>query len=305
MENDNYAAIDIGSNGARLLIKNVHEDTVGNYEFSKVLFLRIPLRLGKDVFTLGRVSDERERMMMCMMKSYKHLMRLYHVKAYRACATSAMRDAANGKKILKRIRKETGIELEILDGRKEAQLLYDNTIEAADVLGGNYAYMDVGGGSTEITMMSYGQLVGSYSYNVGTIRMLSGAVEEDIMERLKTDMTEYAKNYKDITIIGSGGNINKLCRLYRDTAPKGARKDILPVKSLTKLYQDMKPLSFRERMEKYGLKADRADVIVPAAELFLTVAGVLNCNDILVPNISLADSMIDSLYRQQREHQKD
>lgn len=300
MENENYAAIDIGSNGARLLIKNVHEDSVGNYEFSKVLFLRIPLRLGKDVFTLGEVSAEREHMMMCMMKSYKQLMKLYHVKAYRACATSAMRDASNGKKILKRIRKETGIEIEILDGRKEAQLLYNNTIEAADVLGGNYVYMDVGGGSTEITLMSYGQLVGSYSYNVGTIRMLSGAVAEGTIERLKADMTEYAKNYKDITIIGSGGNINKLCRLYRSGITKG-RKDILPVKNLSKLYNDLKPLNFRERMEMFGLKADRADVIVPAAELFLTVAEALNCNEILVPNISLADSIIDGIYKQQRE----
>lgn len=300
MENDNFAAIDIGSNGARLLIKNVHEDTVGNYEFSKVLFLRIPLRLGKDVFTLGEVSPERERMMMCMIKSYKQLMKLYQVKAYRACATSAMRDARNGKKILKNIREKTGIEIEILDGRKEAQLLYNNTIEAADVMGGNYAYMDVGGGSTEITMMSFGELVGSYSYNAGTIRMLSGAVAEDTMSRMKADMEEYARNYKDITIIGSGGNINKLCRLYRERASKDSRKDLLPVSALKRLYNSLKPLSFRERIERFSLKPDRADVIVPASELFLTVAECLHCENIIVPNISLADSIIDGLYKQSR-----
>lgn len=303
MENDNFAAIDIGSNGARLLIKNVHEDTVGNYEFNKVLFLRIPLRLGKDVFTLGEVSAERERMMMCMIKSYKQLMKLYKVTSYRACATSAMRDARNGKQILKKIREKTGIEIEILDGRKEAQLLYNNTIEAADVMEGNYAYMDVGGGSTEITMMNHGQLVGSYSYNAGTIRILSGAVEEQTMNRLKADMTEYAKNYSDITIIGSGGNINKLCRLWRDVAPKNARRDILPVKELRKLYDTLRPMSFRERIEKYSLKPDRADVIVPAAELFLTVADALDCKQILVPNISLADSIIDGLYKQSRKRE--
>lgn len=300
MENDNFAAIDIGSNGARLLIKNVHEDTVGNYEFNKVLFLRIPLRLGKDVFTLGEVSPERERMMMHMIKSYKQLMKLYQVKAYRACATSAMRDARNGQKILKKIKDKTGIDIEILDGRKEAQLLYNNTVESADVMGGNYAYMDVGGGSTEITMMSYGELVGSFSYNIGTIRMLSGAVEESTMLRLKTDMMEYAKNCKDITIIGSGGNINKLCRLYRERAPKGARKDLLPVDELRKLYDELKPLSFRERIERFSLKPDRADVIVPASELFLTVSQCLECKNILVPNISLADSIIDGLYKQNR-----
>lgn len=300
MENDNFAAVDIGSNGARLLIKNVSEDAIGNCEFRKVLFLRIPLRLGKDVFTLGEVSAERERMMMCMVKSYKQLMKLFRVRDYRACATSAMRDARNGKQILKRIREKTGIDIEILDGRKEAQLLYNNKIEAADVMGGNYAYMDVGGGSTEITMMSYGDLVGSYSYNAGTIRMLSGAVEENTMERLKTDMAEYARNYKDITIIGSGGNINKLCSLYREKAPKNSRKDLLPVSELQRLYDDMKPLSFRKRMEKYSLKIDRADVIVPAAELFLTAAHALDCKNILVPNISLADSIIDGLYKKNK-----
>lgn len=303
MDNDNFAAIDIGSNGARLLIKNVHEDSVGNYEFNKVLFLRIPLRLGKDVFTLGEVSAERERMMMCMIKSYKQLMKLYKVASYRACATSAMRDARNGRQILKKIREKTGIEIEILDGRKEAQLLYNNTIEAADVMEGNYAYMDVGGGSTEITMMSHGQLVGSYSYNTGTIRILSGAVEEQTMERLKADMTEYSKNYSDITIIGSGGNINKLCRLWRDIAPKNVRRDLLPVRELQKLYDTLRPMSFRERIEKYSLKPDRADVIVPAAELFLTVANALACKQILVPNISLADSIIDGLYKQSRKRE--
>jgi len=299
MDNDNFAAIDIGSNGARLLIKNVHEDTVGNYEFNKALFLRIPLRLGKDVFTLGEVSAERERMMLCMIKSFKQLMKLYRVTDYRACATSAMRDARNGKKILKKIKERTGIDIEILDGRKEAQLLYNNKIEAADTNNGNYAYMDVGGGSTEITMMSYGVLVGSYSYNAGTIRMLSGAVEETTIERLKNDMKEYAKNYHDITIIGSGGNINKLCRLYRELKPN-ERKDLLPVTGLKQLYDSLKPLSFRERMEKYSLKPDRADVIVPAAELFLTVAAALGCENILVPNISLADSIIDGLYKKSR-----
>ena len=297
MENNNFAAIDIGSNGARLLIKNVQRDAMGNCEFTKQLFLRIPLRLGKDVFTLGEVSAERERMMMCMMKSYKQLMKLYSVKDYRACATSAMRDAKNGARIVKRIKKATGIDLEILDGRKEAQLLYDNTIEAMDVMNGNFAYMDVGGGSTEITMMSYGKLVDSYSYNVGTIRMLSGAVKEDVMEKLINDMVQYAAEYKDVTIIGSGGNINRLCRLYRENSQQSVPKDQLPVKELTLLYNTLRALSLRERMERYGLKPDRADVIVPAAELFQAVAGALGCEHILVPNISLADCIIDSLYK--------
>lgn len=299
MQNNNYAAIDIGSNGARLLIKNVSEDTMGNVEFSKVLFLRIPLRLGKDVFTLGEISEERERMMMCMIKSYKQLMKLYNVKRYRACATSAMRDARNGQKILKKIKKETGIDIEILAGSEEARILYNNSIETADANNGNYAYVDVGGGSTEVSMLNNGQLVGSYSYNVGTLRMLSGAVEPNVFDKMRTDLQEYAKNYDNIVIIGSGGNINKLSRLFHDSNRKGKR-NLLPVKSLQQIHDEMKPLSFRERMDKYGLKPDRADVIIPASEIFLVVANSLNCTEINVPNTSLADGIIDGIYRSER-----
>ena len=192
MQNNNFAAIDIGSNGARLLIKNVKEDTMGNVEFTKVLFLRIPLRLGKDVFTLGEISEDRERMMLCMIKSYKQLMKLYQVSTYRACATSAMRDARNGSKILKKIRKQTGIDIEILDGSEEAKILYNNSIESSESVNGNYAYVDVGGGSTEISLLSDGLLVGSCSYNIGTIRLLSGAVAPDVVERMRHDLEGYA-----------------------------------------------------------------------------------------------------------------
>ena len=259
MENSNFAAIDIGSNGARLLIKNVIEDAGGNYEFNKVLFLRIPLRLGKDVFTIGEISPERERMMMCMIKSYKQLMKLYRVVEYRACATSAMRDAANGQKILKKIRRETGI-----------------------------------------GMISDGRIVGSRSYNLGTLRMLGGAVEDTEVEKMKEEMAAYAANYENISIIGSGGNINKLCRLY-DNGKGKKNKDTLPVDGLRKIYGEMKDMTYRERIDAYSLKPDRADVIIPAAELFLTVADALGCQVIHVPNISLADCIIDGLYKKIKE----
>lgn len=296
MENNNFAAIDIGSNGARLLIKNVNEDAGGNYEFSKVLFLRIPLRLGKDVFTIGGISPERERMMMCMIKSYKQLMKLYNVEEYRACATSAMRDAANGRKVLRRIRKATGIDIEIIAGSEEARLLCDNSIESGLGRRGNYAYMDVGGGSTEISMISDGRIVGSRSYNLGTLRILGGAADGDVVERMKAEMAGYAENYDNISIIGSGGNINKLCRLYASGRGKKF-KDMLPVDGLRAMYESMRAMSYRERIERYALKPDRADVIIPAAELFLTVAGSLGCETIHVPNISLADCIIDGLYK--------
>ena len=299
MENKNLAAIDIGSNGARLLIKNVKEDTMGNVEFTKVLFLRIPLRLGKDVFTLGEISAERERMMMCMIKSYKQLMKLYNVERYRACATSAMRDARNGAKILKKIKKETDIEIEILNGSEEAKILYNNSVESAESVNGNYAYVDVGGGSTEISVLSNGKLVGSCSYNIGTIRLLSGAVSPDVLDSLKSDMTDYAKSYPGIIIVGSGGNINKLSRMFHESSKK-SKHNILPVKNLQQIHDEMKPLSIKERIDKYGLKADRADVIIPAAEIFLNVAQALGCTEIHVPNISLADGIIDGMYKEEK-----
>lgn len=299
MENKNLAAIDIGSNGARLLIKNVKEDTMGNVEFTKVLFLRIPLRLGKDVFTLGEISEERERMMMCMIKSYKQLMKLYNVERYRACATSAMRDARNGAKILKKIKKETGIEIEILNGSEEAKILYNNSVESAESVNGNYAYVDVGGGSTEISVLSNSKLVGSCSYNIGTIRLLSGAVSPDVLDSLKSDMTDYAKSYPGIIIVGSGGNINKLSRMFHESSKK-SKHNILPVRNLQQIHDEMKPLSIKERIDKYGLKPDRADVIIPAAEIFLNVAQALGCTEIHVPNISLADGIIDGMYKEEK-----
>ena len=299
MQNNNYAAIDIGSNGARLLIKNVKEDSMGNVEFTKVLFLRIPLRLGKDVFSIGEISDERERMMMCMTKSYKQLMRLYNVEMYRACATSAMRDARNGKRILKRIKKKTGIDIEILNGSEEAKILYNNSLEAADCINGNYAYIDVGGGSTEISLLSNGELVGSCSYNIGTLRMLSGAVAPDTVANMRSDLEAYAEKYPNIVIVVSGVNINKLSRLFHESSKK-AKKNILPVSSLQRLHDDMKPMTINERIAKYGLKTDRADVIIPAAEIFMTVAQAIGCSEIHVPNISLADGIIDGLYKKSK-----
>ena len=300
MENRNLAAIDIGSNGARLLIKNVKEDTMGNVEFTKVLFLRIPLRLGKDVFTLGEISEERERMMMCMIKSYKQLMKLYNVERYRACATSAMRDAKNGVKILKKIRTETGIDIEILNGSEEAKILYNNSIESAESVSGNYAYVDVGGGSTEISLLSDGKLVGSCSYNIGTLRLLSGAVSPDVIDTMRSDLTVYAKEYPGIIIVGSGGNINKLSRMFHESSKK-SKNNVLPVKNLQQIHDEIKPLTVAERIAKYGLKPDRADVIIPAAEIFLNVAQALNCTEIHVPNISLADSIVDGIYKKNKE----
>lgn len=176
----NIAAIDIGSNGARLLIKSFDDNAPAASRIKKLLFVRIPLRLGKDVFALGKISKERQRMMMHMMKGFRQFMLLYNVEHFRACATSAMRDAENGKKVMRHIEKETGIKLEIIPGAEEAQLLCNNLVENTESGVGNFAYVDVGGGSTEISLLHDGVLAESHSFNIGTLRMLAGAVTPEV-----------------------------------------------------------------------------------------------------------------------------
>ncbi len=289
----NLAAIDIGSNGARLLIKRFDGDTQNASErIKKLMFIRIPLRLGKDVFTLGKVSKEREKMMLHMMKGFKQFMKLNNVEAFRACATSAMRDAENGKKVLKLIEKETGIKLEIIKGQEEAQLLYNNLVEKTDSNEGNFAYIDVGGGSTEVSLIHDGVLAESYSYNMGTLRLLSGKVSPETEKLFRDNLTRYAEQYGDIRIIGSGGNINKLNKL----AIHGKNSKELSFAELKRLYSMISPLSIEERILSFGLKDDRADVIAPAAEIFIKACEYLKCETIMVPNISLADSIVDGLY---------
>ena len=293
----NIAAIDIGSNGARLLIKSFDDNAPESSRIKKLLFVRIPLRLGKDVFALGKISKERQRMMMHMMKGFRQFMELYNVEHFRACATSAMRDAENGKKVMRRIEKETGIRLEIIPGAEEAQLLCNNLVENTESGVGNFAYVDVGGGSTEISLLHDGVLAESHSFNVGTLRMLAGAVTPEERNAMCRMLEKYAEDFPDTKIIGSGGNINRLFRLAK---VKGDSRS-LSVTALKQLYAELAPLSLEERMEQFKFKDDRADVIIPAAEIFLLVARSLKCEDILVPNISLADSIVDGIYRDQKQ----
>ena len=287
------AAIDIGSNGARLLIKNFRTAEDGSRQISRVMYMRVPLRLGSDVFTLGKISKERTVMMKHMLKAFRQLMKLNQVDDYRACATSAMRDAENGKKVLKKLHEDTGIGLEIINGREEARLLCNNIVENIGSAKGNYAYIDVGGGSTEISLLHDGVLTHSHSYNIGTLRMLGGMVSKETIKQMKDDLTRYAKDMPDIRIIGSGGNINKLFKLTN--SDKATRT--VPVSEIKAIYDKLKVLSVEERIEQYGLKIDRADVIIPASEVFMLAAEALGCDKIQVPNISLADRIIDGLYR--------
>lgn len=287
------ASIDIGSNGARLLIKNFQRVDDSDTAISRVMYMRVPLRLGMDVFTLGKISKERVRMMKHMLKAFKQIMKLNMVEDYRVCATAAMRDAENGKSVLKYLKDTTGFKIEIIKGMEEAQLLCNNIIEFTGGGTGDYAYIDVGGGSTEVSLLHDGELVHSQSYNVGTLRMLGGKVSNKTISDMKADLAGFAKQAPGIKIIGSGGNINKLFKLIH------TKKDprVVAISEIKDVYCKLKVLSVEERIEQFGLKPDRADVIIPASEIFMTCADALGCDSIQVPNISLADSIVDGLYR--------
>ena len=294
----NYAAIDIGSNAVRLLIKSIDREAVQEKKIKKVMMLRVPLRLGFDVFSIGELSEKKADKLRRLMKAFRQLMKIYDVDDYRACATSAMRDARNGRTIIKKIEKDTGIRIEIIDGQEEARMIYNNHIECMEDRLGNYMYVDVGGGSTEINLLTNGELVWSVSYNIGTVRMLSNAVKEGTWQQMEEELMKLTEGVAAIIIIGSGGNINKLFRLADKKDKKLQR---LPVSSLQTVYDVLKPLTPEERVEAFSLKQDRADVIVPAAEIFLKIAEVVHAEYIYVPVIGLSDGIIDNLYAKSLE----
>lgn len=298
----NIAAIDIGSNAARLLIKSVVRQEDGSLYFQKQQLLRFPLRLGVDVFKDGEVSKEREEQFIRMIKAFRQLMIIYDVAAYRACATSALRDAKNGKKIVKNIKKEVGIEIEIITGDEEAAIIYDNHIEKLLALSANageekksYLYVDVGGGSTEVSFIADGELKTSHSFNVGTLRMLSGMVTAEAITKMCEELSTMLQDVKHCTIIGSGGNINKLYRLV----PKKAKlKERITVQQLEKLFTQLSSLTVEQRIHDFDLRPDRADVIVPAAQIFLSIAKAVGATDIAVPTVGLSDGIINELATQ-------
>lgn len=299
MDNKCYAAIDIGSNAVRLLIKKVKDEgnPVGK-PLSKTMMLRVPLRLGFDVFSLGEISEMKAVKLCRLMEAFCQLMKIYEVTDYRACATSAMCDAKNGQSIIKKILKETDIAIEVIDGQEEARMIYSNHVECLEDRTGNYVYVDVGGGSTEINLLTNGKLPQFLSYNIGTVRILSNAVKEETWVQMKDDLARLTTGFQNVNIIGTGGNINKR---YRLADKKDKKKLRLPVGSLQALYDELSPLTPEQRMEAFGLKADRADVIVPAVEIFLTIVGIVKVDYIHVPVIGLADGIIDSLYAKSLE----
>lgn len=297
MKNNTFAAIDIGSNAARLLIKRFDPDaTAPDKRLKKLLLLRVPLRLGFDVFAKGKVSPKKAENLVRLMKAYKQLMKIYSVDVMRACATSAMRDAANGDDLIKEIEKEADIKIEIIAGEEEAKIVYNNHIEESGDRHGNFLYVDVGGGSTEINFMSDGELRHSMSFNIGTVRILTENVREQEWKRMNHKLSDLAENYDNISIIGSGGNINKI---YKMASVKNEDEKSVSIEEVMHIYHMLKPLSVEQRMNLYDLKADRADVIIPAAEIFLNVASRVNAKTIYVPVIGVADGIIDGLFEQE------
>ena len=285
------AAIDIGSNAARLLINEVTEPKKGKPQFTKLNLLRIPLRLGMDVFTKGEIGKEREQMVIDSMIVFSSLMKIYKVEHFRACATSAMRDAKNGKEIIKQVKKSSGIDIEIITGDEEAALVFENHVAEALDKNAAYLYIDVGGGSTELMFYENGKMQYEKSINIGTIRLLDGLVNEDLWKELKEEIRKNINSKKPIVAIGSGGNINKIFSMSKT-------KDGKPMSSayLKKYYKEMSVLSVAERMSKFNLREDRADVLVPALQIFNNVMTWSDIDKIFVPKISVADGLIHSIY---------
>jgi exopolyphosphatase/guanosine-5'-triphosphate,3'-diphosphate pyrophosphatase len=285
------AAIDIGSNAARLLISDVISPPLAKPEFLKIALVRVPLRLGFDVFDKGEIPPQKATNIIKTIQSYKLLMDVYGVKHLKACATSAMRDARNGKEIIQKVKMETGIEIGIISGQEEASLIYENHFAEGLTPEESYLYIDVGGGSTELTFFSDGKLVFKESFNIGTIRLLKNQVSEAAWDEMKEFIKTKTKGYHHVSAIGSGGNINKIFSISKRKEGKP-----LPLDLLRDYYKEFSNLSLSQRMSLYKFREDRADVIVPALLIYINVMRWADSNEIFVPRIGLADGLIQTLY---------
>lgn len=284
------AAIDIGSNAARLLITEVIADN-GKPQFNKLNLIRVPLRLGFDVFETGEISKQKRGMILQTMKAFGHLIKAYDVQYVKACATSAMRDASNSSDIIRKVKLEAGIEINVISGDQEASFIYENHIaENLDKLH-SYLYIDVGGGSTELTFFAEGKLKYKESFNIGTIRLLKGQVNEKDWDEMKEHLKQNTKSSLPMIAIGSGGNINKVFSLSKKKEGKPLSLDLLK-----DYYKEFSAVNLEQRIKLYKLREDRADVIVPALQIYINVMRWTDMDEIYVPKIGLADGLIQSLY---------
>jgi exopolyphosphatase / guanosine-5'-triphosphate,3'-diphosphate pyrophosphatase len=285
-------AIDIGSNAARLLITEVIEVS-GKPQFNKLNLVRVPLRLGFDVFEKGEITKPRLGMIIQTMKAYNHLLNVYGVTHLKACATSAMRDARNSSDIIRKVKLETGIAISILSGDDEAAYIYENHIAENLSKDHSYLYIDVGGGSTELTYFADGKLRYKESFNIGTIRLLKNMVTDQHWDDLRDHLKHNTKSKWPVIAIGSGGNINKIFSISKKKDGKP-----LPLELLKDYYKELSSVTLEERISIYKLRGDRADVIVPALQIYINVMRWADIPEIYVPKIGLADGLIQSLYEE-------
>ncbi|HVB03898.1 MAG TPA: hypothetical protein VNE41_09305 [Chitinophagaceae bacterium] len=286
-------AIDIGSNAARLLIAEVSPVQGGDPDFTKVNLVRIPLRLGFDVFAQGLITEKREINLINTVKAFKLLLDIYEVKSFRACATSAMRDAVNGADIISRVREETGVDIRIISGSEEASLIYENHVAEQMDRTKSYLYVDVGGGSTELTLFSKSKLLFKTSFNIGTIRILQNLVTDALWQEMKEYIKEQTMGCDPVIAIGSGGNINKIFSLSKRKEGKPLTLDLLK-----DYLKEMGSVSLEERIHLYRIREDRADVIVPALQIYVSVMRWADATEIYIPRIGLADGLIHAQYQE-------
>ncbi len=284
-----YAAIDIGSNAVRLLIADIIENN-GSVSFKKNTLIRAPLRLGDDAFLHQHISDRKATDLVKTMVAFRNLMDVYKVTDYIAFATSAMREAKNGQDIVRTIKEQADIDLEIVTGQKEAKIIYSNHAEQSIDKSKNYLYIDVGGGSTELSLFSDGKLLNSRSFNIGTIRILDNQDKEETWNEMREFVREHTKQFKAVWGIGTGGNINKLYRLSEEK--NGAPLTFIKLKSL---YSYLNSFSLKDRINVLGINQDRADVIIPACEIFISIMKWANIKSIYVPSVGLVDGIIQML----------
>lgn len=290
------AAIDIGSNAIRLLISDVIQDpSLKTPVFKKVALVRVPIRLGSDTFLKGEISKKNTERMIKAMQAFKLLMEVHNVEDYKACATSAMREASNCKTVIKKIAKKTGLEIDVIDGKKEAAIIFSTDLSHFIDQDKSYLYVDVGGGSTEFTIFSNGKIINSKSFKIGTVRLLKTTetteITEGLWEIIKEWISSNTKNLKNISLIGSGGNINKIFKLSGKSY--GTPLSLMFMKAH---YNYLEQLTYQERILKLGLNADRADVILPATKIYLSAMEWSGATKIYVPRIGLSDGIVKGLY---------
>lgn len=285
-----FAAIDIGSNAIRLLIEEVHIDE-GRYHIEKVSLTRVPVRLGEDVFTKGKIGKQKVNQLVKTMTAFAYLMEVHDTAIYRACATSAMREAKNKRAVIKKVKEESGIEIELLSGDEEANLIFSNYFAQNLNTKANYLYIDVGGGSTELTLIKNGKRIKGQSFELGTVRMLSNAVDTKVWERARRWIQSSFKDNEVVTAIGTGGNINTLFKIIGKKP-----NQTISLAEIKEQYETLRALTMEQRITKLKMKPDRADVIIPACEIYLRLMGYANISNMIVPKIGLADGVILDLF---------